>query len=246
MEDWILPGERAEDLEYQGLWILSAPGCQGVCTDSVLLADFVRAGARDRLVDLGCGTGVLSLLVAKRTGAFVTGIELMEKPADMARRAALHNSQERVRILVMDLAAAPERLGHGSFTAAMANPPYFTAGERSQSPERAAARHEGATSLEAVVKSAAGLLGTGGRFFCCYPAQGMVELACLLRQAGMEPKRLRTVAARQGCAPRLLLVEARKGGKPGLVWMDPLIVYGEDGAFTPEILRIYHKTEEKP
>ena len=61
----------------------------------------------------------------------------------------------------------------------------------------------------------------------------------------MEPKRLRPVCKTAGTAPSLILLEGRRGGKPGLTVKAPLILQSADGAPTPEVDVIYFRQQEE-
>ena len=76
-------------------------------------------------------------------------------------------------------------------------------------------------------------------------AERLADVVCALRGAGFEPKRLRTVSHSAEKEPSLVLIEARRGGAPGLRIMPPLFIRGADGEETAEILRIYHR-EDRP
>ena len=69
----------------------------------------------------------------------------------------------------------------------------------------------------------------------------IVETGNTLRENGLEPKRLRLVCHRADSAPSLVLVEGRRGGKPGLNLLPSLILRGPDGSESEEALRIYHR-----
>ena len=60
----------------------------------------------------------------------------------------------------------------------------------------------------------------------------------------MEPKRLRPVCKTTGSAPSLVLLEGRRGGKPGLTVEAPLILQSADGTPTPEVDAIYFRQQE--
>ena len=97
------------------------------------------------------------------------------------------------------------------------NPPYFTAGQKSPDPRRAAARHEGGCTLEDVAAAAARALRYGGRFALCHRPDQLARVFAVLAAAGLEPKRLAFAKNAPGGRPWLFLLEARRGGKPGLV-----------------------------
>lgn len=230
---------RLDDLQYKGLMLYQRADLPGFTQDSVLLASFVDIKPADKAVDIGAGTGVLSILAGVRTGADFTCIEKEAAFADLLRRSLAYNHLQ-YRVCEMDWAQAPQALGHGVFTAAICNPPYFAGGTKSGNAARAAARG-GEDALEGAVKCAAVLLKNGGRFYVCYPAARLTDLLLTLRQYGLETKRLRLVAQRGDKAPYLALVMARKGGKPGLHMLPLLVLKDETGADTEEIRQIYHQ-----
>ena len=88
------------------------------------------------------------------------------------------------------------------------------------------------------------LCRTGGAFFLVHRAERLSEVFCKLSEAGLEPKRLRTVSHNIASEPSLILVEARRGGKAGLKIMPPLFLRNSDGSETDEILKIYHREEK--
>ena len=110
-------------------------------TDSVLLADFVPLRGAERGIDLGCGAGILSLLLLGRSEKLhMTGLELREEAAALARENLARNGLgERSRILTGDIREHRSLFAHGSFHLAVANPPYFPAGSGASSPDPARA-----------------------------------------------------------------------------------------------------------
>ena len=159
-------GERIDDLQVAGYRIIQHPGRFRFGTDAVLLQNFARLPARARAVDLGTGTGILPILLCARDPAVrFEAVELQPACADMASRSvALNHLEDRIRVHTMDLKDAPDRLGHSAFDAVLCNPPYGKRGGALRNPrdELAIARHEIATDLAAVVRSAAALLRNGG------------------------------------------------------------------------------------
>lgn len=184
--------------------------------DAVLLANFLRLGPGDSAVDLGAGNGVVSILGQAKTGAAFAGVEKQPALCELARRSAALNGQS-IPFHCMDVADAPHALGCGAFTAAVLNPPYFSAGDLSQNASRADARHGADTLLHDFLLAASLLVKNGGRVFVCYPAAQLVDLLCALRAARLEPKRMRLAMVNAAGAPTRVLAEAKKNARPGLV-----------------------------
>lgn len=214
-------------------------------TDAILLADFASIKGRDRAIDLGTGCGIIPFLwCANGHSGGITAVEISGAAADMAARSARHNGLEgQVDIINADLrrlcADRPEL--RGAFTLVTMNPPYKAANDGAQSPddERRQARHEVNCTTDDVCNCAAGLLNFGGRLCMCQRPDRLCDLIVSMRTAGIEPKRLRMVCQRAGAAPMLILIEGKRGGRPGLVNLPPLYVEGENGDFSPEMLDIY-------
>lgn len=212
--------ERLDDLEHHGLMLYQDTDYACFSADALLLCGFLRASAKDRVVELGSGTGVVCVLGADNTGARFCGVERQERLVELANRSAALNRQD-IRFLCADVADAPALLGCGTFSAAAANPPYFTSGDRSENPSRSAARHDAGETLALFVRSAFLLLKNGGRLFMIYPADALASLFAALRASHLEPKRMRIVYAKSGANALRVLVEAKKYGRPGLVIEPP-------------------------
>jgi tRNA1(Val) A37 N6-methylase TrmN6 len=96
--------------------------------------------------------------------------------------------------------------------------------------------------LEDLIAAAAYLLRWGGRFVLTYRPDRLVDLFCALRGAGLEPKRLRLCQHKADAGPFSALVEARRGGRPGLIVPAPLVLCRPDGSDTAEVRKIYGRS----
>lgn len=217
-----------------------------VGTDAVLLADFASGQARDkRACDLGCGTGVIAILLAWNNPALIVdGVELQAPWADIARQNAhLSGVADRVRVFDGDLRQHRDFLQAGAYDLVVSNPPYYPAGsgKSAGNPAAAAAREEQTCTLGDVCAAAAYLTRWGGRFALVHKPERLCDVICALRAHGLEPKRLRFVQHKAGSAPNLILLESRRGGNPSLVIEPPLILAADDGQDTEVVKRIYHR-----
>ena len=156
------PGERIDDLQLDGLYILQKKDGFRFGMDAVLLADFTRTRPRERVADLGTGTCILPLLLShQQPDTQFEAIELQPDMADMAGRSVeLNDLSDRIRVHAMDLRQAPETFGYEKFHAVVCNPPYGKQNGtlKSQTETVSLARHERDTSIGEIVKSAGALL----------------------------------------------------------------------------------------
>lgn len=235
--------------DYQELWpggpVFAQAANFRLSTDSVLLADFIHTGGAARGIDLGCGSGILALLLLWRTGKLhMTGLELDGEAAALAAENLERNGLgARGQVLTGDIRQHRELFKPGSFDLVAANPPYYARGSGGVSPDpaRAAARGEACCTLEELCAAAAWLLPSGGRFCLVHKPERLSELFCAMTARGLEPKRLRLVTYLAEHAPSLVLVEGRRGGRPGLTVEPPLILADAEGRESAEYRRIYHR-----
>lgn len=233
-------GERSDDLQYKGLRVIQHPKSACFGTDSVLLAAFVKAAPSQRGADLGCGTGILSILVNGRTGARIEAVEIQEDAADRAERSVRLNGQDKITVHHADIRDLPSMFGHGKLDFVMCNPPYFKGGSVSPNESRAVSRHQTEITPDEIAAAAFSLLKNGGKAFFVYPVSGLAEIFFAMQSHALTPKRLRLVLQKANETPRLALIECKKGAKQGLILEPFLIMYNENGEYTQEMREIYH------
>lgn len=239
----LLPGERIDELQRNGYRIIQNPErfCFGM--DAVLLSGFARAKKQERCLDLGCGNGIIPILMeAKTEGKHFTGLEIQPESADMARRSvALNGLQDRIDIVEGDIKDASKIFRASSFHVVTTNPPYMTAqhGLTNVYEAKTIARHEVLCNLEDIIRESARLLMPGGRFYMVHRPFRLAEIISLMVQYRMEPKRMRLVYPYVDREPNMVLIEGLRGGKSRMTVEKPLIVYKEPGKYTDEIYDVY-------
>lgn len=237
--------ERLDDLMKSGRKIIQ--NTQEFCfsLDAVLLAHFPRLHPRQKVLELGTGTGVIPLLIADEA-AHIEAIELSPVMAELASRNVYMNELEaKISVREGDYRAIRAFYPAESFDVVLANPPYrpVAHGQVNKMSGVARARHEFTATLEDVVKAARYALRFGGHFAMVHLPERLGEILVTMHEHQMEAKRLRMVQPKAGKAPNMMLVEAVVGAAPGgLKVMPPLIVHDEDGSYTREIFAIYGMT----
>lgn len=229
---------------WNGLTLLQPEGHFRLGTDSVACAGFARFPHGSRVADLGCGSGAIALmLLASDPSLRLTGIELQPQAVRLAQENARRNGVD-FTVLAGDLRQIRTFLPAGSMDGCISNPPYFPVGSgRPADGPLAQARSEETCSLEQLVTAAAWLLRTGGRFTLVHRPERLAEVIFALKSHDLEPKRLRFARHSTSAPASLILLEARKGGKPGLQCENDLIFYQQSGQITPEFATFYHREE---
>lgn len=204
-------------------------------SDALLLARFAQPRADAAALDLCSGCGIVSLMWhdAGHRGR-CDGVEIDSAASALLERAAAENKATHIHAVCTDLRtfcqSGPER---GRYAFAACNPPYFTAGPQSPDARRAAARHEGLCSFADVAACAARCLRDGGKLVLCHKPGQLPALFNTLCQNKLEPKRAAFVKNRPDAAPWLVLVEAQKNRRPGIIWQPDLLLSAGAAAYGP-------------
>lgn len=210
--------------------------------DSLLLADFCRIRPGDRVLEPGAGTGIVSLLLArKHPRAAFSLVELQPALVPLCEQNIADNGlSARITVLRRDLRRIGRRIAPASMSVVVANPPYIKAGTGRPSPEhsRRDSRQDGAASLGSWLNLQR-YLKNGGRYVVIFPAGRLAELCAHLRARRFEPKRLRLVHPFADRPASLVLMDAVKEGGAGVEVLPPLIVHERGGGYSTEIRDLY-------
>jgi tRNA1Val (adenine37-N6)-methyltransferase len=242
------PGERLDDLQRDGLRLIQRPDLFAFSMDSVLLSSFARAKHRDAVIDICTGTGVIPLLMwAKWKPKRIVGVEIQPQLADMAKRSVILNDlEDRIEIIEGDARVALSQFDRCKADLVVCNPPYrpVDAGPESQSDSHAIARHEHSFSLEDLASVASRVLRSAGRLAVVHRPERLPDLIVELRRNRIEPKRMQLVHTSLDKPAKMVLLEAVKDGGKQLTVLPPLVIHGDDGRYTQQVMDIYFGAHE--
>ncbi len=233
--------ETLDDLEYNGLKLIQNKHGYKFSTDSVLLANFGKAKRNDVYVDLCSGSSVVAILfLCKNNIQKGFAVEIQHQLAEMAERSIKINGlDDKLKVINDDLANAVRVFGSESVDVITVNPPYNEVGETSNSDEIAMATHELKTNLATIAEVSSKILKFGGKLFMVHRCDRLASIIYELKKNNLEPKVLRVVYPKKDKAPNLVLIEAKKGAKAGIIVQKPLILNNDDGSETDELKQIY-------
>jgi tRNA1Val (adenine37-N6)-methyltransferase len=201
----------------------------GVTSDSLWLAEFASPVSGDRVCELGCGEGIITLELAARINTCIIGIDISED----AVRAAQKNAEKEAASLEgevefknINIKEAPRELGRFSFDGVVCNPPFFRAGEGRPSPDlaRRRAREEGTIDLKSIITVSGELLKEKGLFWGILPAERLSELALLCDTSSLSFIQIRPVYTKPDSPARRILFTLCKGSNAPLEILPPITV----------------------
>lgn len=225
--------------------------------DALLLYSFVNLQRAYRIADVGAGSGIVGILLAKKYhDSEVALIEIQNSLAGLAEKnITLNKVEKRVRVIRTDIkkfklgdfhsenktTLNSPLLTPNSFDLVVSNPPFRRqkTGLISPTDEKAIARHEIELKLADLIQASCSLLKSKGRFCMIYHPSRLVELIETLRGKRMEPKRLRFVHSNLMTEAKMALVEAIKDGRTEMKIEKPFCIYKEDGTYTDEMKALY-------
>lgn len=224
---------------HNGYTLELSPGAFPLSTDSIALGAFARLPRNARVLDLGSGCGTLGLLLCSRDpDCTVTGVELDSHAHSMALQNARANSLDgRLTSICGDIAHIPGLVQPGSFSCCISNPPYFSSGPQSKTVPLA--RRDDRCDMDTLMAAAAWALQYGGDFFLVHRPERLAELFTYACKHKLEPKRLQLLRHREAGPVTLVLVQCRKGGKPGLLW-EEVSLQTPEGEPTEYYKKLYH------
>jgi tRNA1Val (adenine37-N6)-methyltransferase len=234
--------ETIDELRAHDLRMIQPADGYRFSLDPLLLADFAAQGEAARVIDLGAGSGIIPLIMARRfPSAEVAGVEFQEEMASLAgRNVELNGLSKRVEILCADILTLRKRFPVSSFDLVVANPPYRRQGSGRISPKsgRDRARHETTATLSDFLGIAKYLVNPKGCIKFIYHPVRLAELCVVAEQLKLSLLKLRMIHGNAGAEARMILLELAKGRKGDLEVLPPLFVYGDGEEYGDEVKRI--------
>lgn len=238
--------ERIDDLEFKNLKIIQ--NTKGFCfgIDAVLLSDFAKNIKKNaKVLDLGTGTGIISILLCEKTNLEkIVGVEVQKEVANMAKRSSkLNNLENKFEIINENIINLDNIYERNSFDVIVTNPPYKkeNTGIVNEEEKKLISRHEVLAKLEDYIKISNKLLKDKGKFYMVHRPERLVDIIAYMRQYKIEPKEIRFVCSHEKEPPKLVLIKGVKNAKPFLKFKEDLYIYNDDGSYTDEIYEIYNK-----
>lgn len=211
--------------------------------DSVMLANFVDIRIRDKkILDIGCGNGVIPLILSMRTDKKIIGVELQSKLCELAIKSVKYNKlEDNIEIVNENIKDYMKNVTK-EFDLIVCNPPYFKVNEEKNffntSKEKLIARHEVELNLEELLGCVKKLLKNDGNFAMVHRADRFLEIIEMYRKNNIEPKRVQFVYENRNKESSLILIQGQLNGKVGLKIDKPFILKEEDGQYSEQYKKL--------
>lgn len=208
-------------------------------SDSLVLYDFIATrGCKGRVLDVGCGCGVLALLLKRDfPESKMTALDIQETNATLTKE----NAQENGLVLDVFWQDFLHFIPADSFDLLVSNPPFYPAGAiQSKDSHLQQSRHSSYLPLEAFLHHAKRLLGPRGNLMFCYDANQLAHVLVSLANAKFTPLALRFVHAKKDKRASLVLIDAKRSSKSLCTVLPPFIMH-ENETYTQEAQAVFEK-----
>lgn len=201
-------------------------------SDSIFLYDFIRQfKPRGRVLDVGCGIGIISLLLSRD---FDIDTTIVDKQESMLKYARLNYSLNNLnsKICFGDFL---EYDFENSFEYIVSNPPFYDSSvTQSEDKHINIARYAHHLPIDRFIKRVKSLLSPRGRFIFCYDAKQIDRLLYILIENKINPEILRFVHSKVDRESKLVMISARTNSKSMMRILPPLIVFNSDSSYLDE------------
>lgn len=236
--------ERLEDLQCGGLKIIQNKNYYTFSSDSVILANYIKTRKNDKAVEIGAGSGVISILVqAKNEIEHITCFEIQNEMAQLCdKNIKLNALQEKISLVCDDVKNFRKHIAPNAFDVVFSNPPYFKENDVSQNQVRKFAREQTFLTCSTLCECASKMLKNGGVFYVCYSAERVIELIENLSKNRLKVKEMFFTENGKGKV-KLAVLKAIKGAKDGVKVFPNLVTNEEEGAYLEELHTKYIKKD---
>lgn len=227
---------RETTFRFKHFTVSNRRSAMKVGTDGVLLGAWCDIPSGEcRIADAGCGTGIISLMMAQRNPlAEITGIEIdSDAAAEAVENVELSEFASRIEIMNKDFL---EFEAKNAFDLIVCNPPFFTESTKSPDEARAAARTEGSLSVKTFIEKSATMLAENGSIALIAPTVRDKEILFDAALAGFHPSRQCHVITVEGKMPRRTLWQFSRIAKP--TDTSSLIISDSSGKYSDEYVNL--------
>ncbi|MCR5570597.1 MAG: methyltransferase [Paludibacteraceae bacterium] len=185
-----------------------------VGTDGVLIGSWCNTTGVKTVLDVGCGTGLIALMVAQRCNgeATITGLEIDQEAAEQAKENVAGSPWSKTVTIIHT--SMQDYRPDTTIDLVVSNPPYFTNALKAPDAKRSAARHNDSLSVEDLVHFAKQHLSATGRLSVVLPCEEAKRLVFEGIACGLYLQRTTSVQTKANKQPKRMLVELGKEKAP--------------------------------
>ena len=167
-----------------------------VGTDAVLLGAWVLPKGSKNILDIGTGTGVISLMLAQKTQAKIIAIDIDEDAFEQSRQNVLESKFSNQIEVIHSSLQEFSKSSTQKFDLIVTNPPFFEQSLKSSDEQRSHARHADILPFDELIDGVLLLLEPKGKFNLILPTLEALKFRLLAEKKGLNLSKLLRVKSR--------------------------------------------------
>jgi len=213
----------------------------GYCynSDSIFLYDFIATfKLKGKLLDVGCGVGIISLLLSRDFNIETTIIDKQEKMLSYAKHNYAINNME----VISYLGDFAELKINDKFDFIVSNPPFYDSSvQQSENTHLNIARYAHHLPIVDFIAKVKKLLKPRGWFIFCYDAKQIDLLLHYLKINGINPEKIQFVHSKLDRESKLVMIAARMNSKSMTQILPPFVVFDDESVYRKDAQKAFEK-----
>jgi len=220
--------------QFKQFRVVQEKAAMKVGIDGVLLGAWANTTNCSKILDVGTGTGLIALMLAQRSVAKMTAIEIEENAAvEAGDNVLLSPWKDRIKVRHISFQDFAEK-NTDTFDLIVSNPPYFSNASKAATTERSLARHNDKLPFNALIELSTKMLIANGRLSIIVPFDVMTAIVDTAKKNNLFLQRITTIKPKADKAANRVLLEWSKSETA--LHESCLVIYNEDNSFTPEYI----------
>jgi len=211
--------------------------------DPFILAAHVKGIENQKVIDIGCGCGIIPLILSLKSSALkITGIEIQKELYVCAKKNIITNKLvDSINIIHEDIKNIDTSDINGKADVIVSNPPYKKKGSGRLNPDsqKAIARHEITLDIDMFFKCSKRLLKEKGKLYIIFPAQRLSDLFLTMGHHAFSPEFIRFVHTKKHSIAKRVILCAEKNSNSPYVVQPPFYIYEHENKFSKEYLSLF-------
>ena len=211
-----------------------------VGTDAVLLGAVAKAENAGKILEIGTGCGVISLILAQRCQARIDAIDIDKESVSQAAENVQNSPwKDRINIIHCSLQNFTQQPGN-KYDLVISNPPFFSRSLKSPSKKRNISRHDDSLSFDELIEGSLELMTLDAGLWIILPVNESREFMKKALKSGLFAHYILKIATKKGSTYRRIILQLKKSNSEEVIEQE-ISIKNNDDSFTRDYVKLTHE-----